>query len=164
MHGHGYQIRDDLLPTVFVDPLPTHMALLTVASTSFSSRLLRHPSLAAVLQITRSKSYDRFSEEAKSYADYRRGISAARKKFQDEWRSHQQMKMEGFNAQAAEEARLEREREEEALTENEKELERMRIERYAALTLTMFNCYARQCGPVGMKIMYEWFRQKAEKM
>ena len=129
---------DDLLPIQrCADPLPTHMALLC---TSFSSRLLRHPSLVAVLQITRTKSYDRFSEEAKSYADFRRGISEARKKFQDEWRSHEQMKMEGFNAQAAEEARLERKREEEALRENQKELERMRIERYAILTMSLWVC------------------------
>ena len=59
---------------------------------------------------------------------FRKEISQARKKFLDEWKSQQQMKMEGFNAQAAEEARLEREREERALEENQKELERMRIE------------------------------------
>ena len=111
-----------------VDPLPVHMAL-TV--TLVSSRLLRHSDIVAVLlQTTRYKSYDRLSEEAKAYASFRKNISKARKEFQDEWKSHQQMKMEGFNAQAAEEARLEREREEKALEENQKELERMRIERY----------------------------------
>lgn len=61
--------------------------------------------------------------------NFRREINIARKQFQDEWKSQQQMKMEGFNTQAAEEASLEREREERALKENEKELERMRIER-----------------------------------
>lgn len=88
--------------------------------------LLRQPGVIAVLQI-RSKSYD--PEVVKAYERFRRKFSRTRKKFQDEWKTQQQMKVEGSDAQAAEEARLEREREERALEENQKELERMRIER-----------------------------------
>lgn len=115
-----------------VDPLPTHMAM---AARSFLLRpsrslLLRQTGVMADLHISRSKSHSRSAEEVKAYANFRREISQSRKKFQDEWRTQQQMKMEGFNAQAAKEARLEREREERALEENQIELERMRTERY----------------------------------
>ena len=90
--------------------------------------LLRRSYILTSLR-SRNKSYDRNSEEVKAYANFRKELSKARKKFQAEIKSQQQMKIEGFNTQAAEERRLEREREERALEENEKELERMRIER-----------------------------------
>ena len=105
---------------------------MAVAACSFLLRnapLLRRSGFIAALQI-RNKTYDRYSEEARDYVKFRREISLVRKKLLDEWKSQQQMKMEGFNAQAAEEARLEREREERALEENKKELERMRVERF----------------------------------
>ena len=107
------------------------MAVLGVACTFFhreAGALLRRPYILTSLRI-RNKSYDRNSEEVKGYVDFRKELGKARKKFQAEIKSQQQMKMEGFNTQAAEEKRLEREREERALEENKKELERMQIER-----------------------------------
>ena len=110
------------------DPLPIHMA---VAACNF---LLRNASLArqsgfiAALQ-TRNKTYNKSSEEAKHYEEFKKKMTITRKKFQDDVKKQQQMKLEGFNSQAAEEARLNRERERKALEDNLKEVERMRIER-----------------------------------
>ena len=107
------------------------MAVLGAACAFFhreAGPLLRRPCILNSLRI-RNKSYDRHSEEVKAYSDFRKELSKSREKFQAEIESQQQMKMEGFNTQAAEERRLEREREERALEENKKELERMQIER-----------------------------------
>lgn len=104
---------------------------MAVAACNFLLRnasLARQPGFIAALQI-RNKTYDRSSEEAKYYRKFERKMTRARKKFQDEVKKQEQMKLEGFNSQAAEAARLNRERERRALEDNLKEVERMRIER-----------------------------------
>lgn len=53
--------------------------------------------------------------------------------FQKDLRAKQEMSMEEFNVQAAEEARLEREVEEKALESNKMELERMSQKRFVAV-------------------------------
>ena len=93
-----------------------------------NASLLRQSGFIAFLQI-RTKTHHRSSVEVKAYEKFRREITLARKKFQDEWKEQQQMKTEGVDAQAAKEARLEREREERALEENQREVERMKTER-----------------------------------
>ena len=93
-----------------------------------NASLVRQSGFIATLQV-RNKTYDRYSEEAKHYKRFKRKLTLARKKFQDEVREQEQMKLEGFNSQAAEAARLNRERERRALEDNLKEVERMRIER-----------------------------------
>ena len=89
---------------------------------------MRQSGFIAALQI-RSKTYNRSSEEAKYYEEFKRKMTLARRQFQDEVKKQQQMKMEGYNSQAAEAARLNRERERKTLEDNLKEVERMRIER-----------------------------------
>lgn len=105
-----------------------------MAMAACSSVLLRNASLVrqsgflAALQ-ARSKTYNRSSEEAKYYKRFKKKMTLTRNRFQAEVREQQQMKLEGFNSQAAEAARLNRERERRALEDNLKEVERMKIER-----------------------------------
>lgn len=110
------------------DPLPNHMAVVACNFLLRNASLLKQSGFIAAIQI-RNKTYNRSSEEVKHYEKFRREMTLVRKKFQDEWKEQQQMKLEGFNSQAAEEARLNRERERRALEDNLKEVERMRTER-----------------------------------
>ena len=73
----------------------------------------------------RKKTYVQPKEEAKAYTFFRRELNKKRGVFLREWQEKQQMKMEDFNTQAAEEARVEREIEERALEANQRELDRM---------------------------------------
>ena len=59
------------------------------------------------------------------YKKYRRDMTALRSNFLNEHKQHIKMTTEDFGSQAAQEARIEKEREENALRMNEMELKRM---------------------------------------
>ena len=71
------------------------------------------------------KQYSHAKEDVIAYSKFRKELSESRFQFQKELRAHQEMSMEEFNAQAAEEGRLEREAEDKVLETNRVELERM---------------------------------------
>ncbi len=75
------------------------------------------------------KHYSHAKEDVIAYSKFRKELSESRFQFQKELRAHQEMSMEEFNAQAAEEGRLEREAEEKVLETNRVELERMACKR-----------------------------------
>ena len=81
-----------------------------------------------------AKNYKQPKEESRAYGLFRRGVSALRRQFREEWLERERMKLEAEGAQAAEEIRMERLHEERAWEENKKELERM-VKKRSVLTL-----------------------------
>ncbi len=83
------------------------------------------------------KHYSRAKEDVIAYSKFKKELTESRSLFQKELRTQQEMNMEEFNTQAAEEARLERESEEMALETNRIELERMSFKRWTPLDINL---------------------------
>lgn len=93
--------------------------------------VLPRTSAASVTQSSRgyAKKYQQPEEEVRAYLYFRKKMKHVRRGLRDVWLEQEKMKMEEFGAQAAEEAREERELEQRALEDNRLELERMAQQR-----------------------------------
>lgn len=88
-----------------------------------ASRLL--PTCRNAVSLRRLYSQLPHHKRTPHYGDFKKGITVLRSQLVEEHKLNEKMTNEDFNSQAAQDVRLEREREEKALEQNEKEIQRM---------------------------------------
>ena len=92
---------------------------------SFLFRICNGSRVAFLPSATLSSRCYVHNKATSDYKKYRREVTSLRLDFMTEYKHHIKMTTEDFGSQAAQEARMEKERGENALEKNERELKRM---------------------------------------